>query len=494
MPPNVLVIQTDDHGQWAAGCYGNSELRTPSLDYLASTGVRFANAFTPTPVCSPARASFWTGRLASQHGIHDYLAEAAPDVRARDWLGGERTLAQIFHDAGYVTGLSGKWHLGHEDERQPGFDYWYQLGFPIARPTAFETPWARPAETETLEPNPHAATDHAVDFLRRRDPARPFFLYVGYFATHSPWLGHPERLVRQYRQCSFRDVPEEPVHPYGRLSVECVQPSRLDRREALAQYYASVSEIDEQVGRLLDELATQELVGETLVVYTADHGLNASHHGLWGKGNATQPYNMLEESIRVPLILSHPGVLLGGQVRAEMVNHCDLFQTILEHAGLDPSSDERARRRYPGRSFRDRCRGDARRPWPAELFGEYGNLRMVRTARHKLVRRYPDGPNELFDLERDPRETRSLFDDPAYAAVVADLTTRLEEYFARYEDGAASGLRVLERPRHNLDEAWRWSGEHAISGRSDYIILAREALRARIAAERGESPSSAADR
>jgi choline-sulfatase len=476
MRPNVLVMQTDDHAQWAAGCYGNSELRTPSLDHLAATGVRMANAFTPIPVCSPARASFWTGRLPSQHGMHDYLAEADPDVRSVEWLAGERTLAEILHEHEYVTGLSGKWHLGHAERRPVGFDYWFSQSMPVSRPTAFDSPWSRPADPASRIYNRHIITDHAVDFLRQRHRDRPFFLYVGYIATHSPWTGHSERLVRQYRTCTFRDIPDDVMHPVGRLASEALFATRADRREALAQYYASVSEIDEQVGRLLDELEAQELLDDTLVVYTSDHGLNTGHHGLWGKGNATRPYNMLEESIRVPMLLSHPGTLLGGQVRGEMVNHCDLFLTVLDHVGLPIEPEERHRRRYPGRSFRDLCRGDAREAWPEQIFGEYGDLRMVRTRRHKLVRRYPDGPAELYDLARDPRETENCIADPDYRAIAADLTARIEEYFARYEEPDRSGLRVLDLPRHNLDEAWRGNGEHRITAAPAYIAEAQAAI------------------
>jgi arylsulfatase A-like enzyme len=172
---------------------------------------------------------------------------------------------------------------------------------------------------------------------------------------------------------------------------------------------------------------------------------------------------MLEESIRVPLLLKHPGGLLGGQVRDEPVTHLDLFQTIVEHAGVELSDEERARRRYPGRSFRDLCRGDARAPWPDHVFGEYGNLRMVRTRDYKLVRRYPDGPSHLFDLAQDPRETRSFLDDPAYAEVAAALTAQIEGYFGQYEDATHSGLRVRDLPRHNRDEAWRATGAHSIA-------------------------------
>jgi arylsulfatase A-like enzyme len=481
MRPNILLIQTDDHAQWANGCYGNSEIRTPSLDYLAATGVRMANAFTPIPVCSPARACLMTGRLPSQHGMHDFLADGAPDVKAVEWLKGEITLAQFLHEAGYVTGHSGKWHQGRPEVRQPGFDYWYSTSMPVSRPSGFDSPWPPPADRIGRVYNRHAITDHAVDFMRQRPEDQPFFLFVGYIATHSPWTDHPERLVRHYRTSTFRDIPDDEMYPFGRLNSEALFPTRNDRREALAQYYASVTEIDEQVGRLLDELDTQQLVENTLVIYTSDHGLNTSHHGLWGKGNATRPYNMLEESIRVPMILNHPGALFGGQVRGEMVTHCDLFETILEHAEVTIEAGLREQRRYPGRSFRAHCRGDAREGWADHVFGEYGDLRMVRTRRHKLILRYPGEP-ELFDLERDPRETENRADDPAYAAIVADLSARIQDYFSRYEDPINSGLRVRELPRHNLDEAWRTDGVHRMVASPDYIAAAQAAIDREIAA------------
>ncbi|MCY4526572.1 MAG: sulfatase-like hydrolase/transferase, partial [Anaerolineaceae bacterium] len=127
--PNILVIMSDDHAQWAAGCYGNRELHTPALDHLAAGGLRMDNAFTPTPVCSPARASFFTGLLPSQHGIHDWLwyevnirnAEQRAALAGQPSLAGQVTLAQRLAQAGYHCGLSGKWHCGGDDGPPPGF-------------------------------------------------------------------------------------------------------------------------------------------------------------------------------------------------------------------------------------------------------------------------------------------------------------------------------------------------------------------------------------
>ena len=114
--PNILLFLTDDHGSWALGSYGNREVRSPRLDRLAAEGARFANAFTPCPVCSPARACLVTGRTPSQVGIHDWIEENDPDCGDYDWLAGETTLPQLLQRAGYHCGLSGKWHLGRSHQ------------------------------------------------------------------------------------------------------------------------------------------------------------------------------------------------------------------------------------------------------------------------------------------------------------------------------------------------------------------------------------------
>ncbi len=451
--PNIVVVMGDDHAQWAARCYGNSELITPAMDYLAATGVRMANAFTPTPVCSPARASFWTGLLPSQHGVHDFVRDLDEDSGTRDWLHDTVTLAQLMHDAGYQCALVGKWHCGREDHRPAGFDEWFTSGRQIPAHAGRHTFVHNGRSLELSGPMTQILTDQAIRVLRERDVQRPFFLFVGYSATHSPWSGHPERLVEAYRRCTFRDIPSDVTYPFGRMALESTRPTRVNPREALAQYYAAVTEIDEGLGRLIGELEGQGLRENTLVVYTADHGLNCGHHGIWGKGNGTRPQNMVEESIRIPLIFNLPGTLFAQQVRAEFVDHCDLFATLLEYGGV-PLPD--AALAYPGRSYLPLLTNSCPVPdWKNEQFGEYGNLRMVRTRTHKLIRRYPDGPSELFDLTTDPRETVNLFGVLGQQEMIDSLTAALNASFARYEDPTKSGLRVHELPRPNRMEAWR---------------------------------------
>ncbi len=453
---HIILIVNDDLAHWALGSYGNSEVHSPTLDYLAATGVQMANAFTPTPVCSPARACLQTGRLASQHGIHDYLSSTIESMHRRRWLQDELTLAQQLSHAGYQTAHCGKWHLGNDDQPQAGFAHWFSGVGDYPAEHGGEHRFSLNGSIETIAgQRTQVITDKAIEFLRQRDQASPFFLHIGYFGTHNPWRGQPERLAAQYRHCAFDGLLDQPAYPYGAQALESTMPTRLDPREALAQYYAAISHIDEAIGRLLDELEALGLREEALIVVTSDHGLCCGQHGLWGKGNATLPLNMLEESIRVPLIFNQPRDLFAGQRRSEFVDHLDVFQTIVDYAGLTDSLNEE--RNYPGRSFLPLLDNSSALPdWRTVQFGEYGDLRMARAERHKLVRRhYDDAPCELFDLREDPTESHNLYYNRQYQPIVDELTGEIDRYFSRYQDPVKSGLRVKELPRHNLTEAWR---------------------------------------
>jgi arylsulfatase A-like enzyme len=413
------------------------------------------NAFTPTPVCSPGRACFLTGRLASQHGVHDYLATTDPAIDHSRWLSGEVLLPAILRGGGYQTAYSGKWHLGQDDQPHPDFDYWFSI--------CGDYPFEHNQNTryndngnEVFIPGytTQVITNKALDFLGGRDPDKPTFLMVGYTATHSPWEGHPERLVSRYRDCSFADVPLGETYPFGEQALESTELDRGQAREHLAQYYAAVTHLDEGLGQLLDGLEAHGLQEDTLVVYTSDHGLNCGHHGIWGKGNGTLPLNMVEESIRIPLIFSGPGPFTGGLRLDPFVDHTDLFQTLLDFATIP--TDTLANRNYPGKSFLPIVeKPESELPWRRIQFGEYGPLRMARAEQFKLVLRSPEGPHGLFDLAADPREMMNLYADPAYEEIVNQLTQEIDQFFSTYEDLRHSGLRGPALPRTNNTEAWR---------------------------------------
>lgn len=453
--PNILVVMADDHAQWAVGAYGNRDVRTPTMDYLAQSGVRLANAFTPTPVCSPARASFFTGRLPCQHGVHDWIRE--PDSPETDWLAGEVTLPLLLQASGYQTALVGKWHCGRSWLPQPGFDCWCSYAhdqYPH-RGTQRFVEGDQPVGFDGYQSA--FITAKAISWLRERDRARPFFLFVGVVDTHSPFKDHPERLVAPYREAISPPPRQEPDRARGWPRYR--DPAdEAERRERLAQYYAAVTHIDEHLAALLDQLDGEGALARTLVVYTSDHGHMNGQHGLYTKGNATVPQNFYEESIRIPLLLRWPAGLPAGAVREEPVDHLDLFQTLLAAAGCPPSAQLVAERRYPGQSALALLRGEPV-AWRDEQYGEYGNARMLRTARYKLVRHYAPHagryPDELYDLAVDPGETRNQITDSARADVVRELDARLEAHFARYERPDRSAKAILDQPVFNPAEPWR---------------------------------------
>jgi len=453
--PNILVFMTDDHAEWAVHCCGNSELMTPTMDSLATRGARMSNAFTPSPVCSPARASFFTGCIPSHHGIHNYISEW--DIgRDHPGLRGQTTLAQLLHDKGYHTGLIGKWHCGGDSTPQPGFDRWFTFADGHQLPHFGQVRYCD--QGDIVEIHGHAATtitDQAMAFLRQRPVEQPFFLFVGYVNTHTPHKDQPDRLVSHYANARFGDIPRGETCPPGYRSAIKRGPAGIEeQRESWAQHYAAVSMIDEQMGRLIDEMDNLQLRDNTLIVYTSDHGHFAGHHGLpFSKGNATVPQNFFEEAIRVPLLLDWPGHVQAGIVPDQFVDHCDLFQTLLAAAEVRGDGIP-----SPGRSFLPLLKGQEM-PWRDAQFCEYGNARMIRTKSHKFICRYP-GPNghfgdELYDLTVDPRERHNVINDPINMERLADLRRRLDGYFAQYEAPQRSGRHVALQPQAGAVEPWR---------------------------------------
>lgn len=470
MRPNILLFLTDDHGPWSLPCYGNRALRTPAFDRLAREGVVFQNAFTPCPVCSPARACLLTGRTPSQVGIHDWLEERDRAIAERGWLASEVTLPQLLQAGGYHTLLSGKWHLGGSHRVPAGFDRCFGLpgdqGGHNQRYTYHLDGLAR-----TLEGNKSRhITDHALEFLEHAPPDRPFFLNLGYIATHSPYEAeaHDPDTVRSLDGIPLDDYPEYVPHPWRRnegFAGDDREPAEVARRRL--GYYAAVAELDREVGRLLAYLERRKLLDSTCIVYVSDHGCAVGHRGFFGKGNSTRPLNMYDISLRVPLLIRGPGVRRGARIH-EHVDHYDLFQAVAEWGGVPEALRLDPARCYPGRSLAPLAHGRGAADWDDTRYGEYGDLRMIRTRRHKLVKRYPRGPHEFFDLGEDPGETVNLAGTAGSIEVSNTLEGQLEAWYAQHEVPAKSGLRVKALPRHNLaSEAWR-DGRREAAGMQIY--------------------------
>ena len=428
--PNVIFILTDDQGPWAAGCYGNHEIRTSNIDRLADTGVRFSNFFVACPVCSPSRATYLTGRINSQHGIHDWIPR---DENFRDWIGSEVAYTDVMAQHGYTCGLSGKWHMGDSLHPQHSFDFWYTHQF--GGGPYHGAPMVRDGELID-EPGyiTDVITDEALGYMdRRHDDADPFYLSVHYTAPHSPWTGHPQDIVDSYDDCAFESCPQEPQHPWAvSLTTQC-----LGNREMLKGYFAAVTAMDLNVGRVLDRLESLGIRDNTLVVFVSDNGFSCGHHGFWGKGNGTHPLNMYENSVKVPFVASHPGRIPQGLVQPAMVASYDFMPTLLDYLGLPLPEG----RNLAGTSFLPSLLGqtDSGRE-SVVIYDEYGDTRMVRTADRKYILRHPDGPNELYNLANDPEERSNLVDDSGQTSRIDELKGLLQDWFATYSDPDRDGL------------------------------------------------------
>lgn len=432
--PNILFILTDDQGPWAAGCYGNPEIRTPNIDRIAATGVRFENFFVATPVCSPSRATLLTGRIPSQHGVHDWISGGNVGPDAIRFLEGELTYTDLLARHGWTCALSGKWHLGDSQIPQHGFTHWYahqRGGGPY-----HNAPMVRNGQLIS-EPRylSDAITEEALMLIDRYSEAGiPFYISVHYTAPHSPWTGHPQEIVDSYDDCPFESCPQEARHPWAvSLTDQC-----LGNREMLKGYFAAVTAMDIGVGRILDRLEARGLRENTLVIFLSDNGFSCGHHGFWGKGNGTNPRNMYENSIKVPAIFSHPGVIPQGVTVSDMVSAYDVMPTLLQYVGLPVPED----RNLPGRSFLPLLRGESMPDRESVvIFDEYGPVRMIRTREWKYVYRHAHGPHELYHLVNDPDERHNLADNPSHARTQRELKAQMDDWFARYVIPARDGLR-----------------------------------------------------
>jgi arylsulfatase A-like enzyme len=424
------------------GCAGNTEIRTPTLDRLATTGIRFENFFCVSPVCSPARASILTGRIPSQHGVHDWLRAGNTHAEGPliEYLAGQPGYTDFLAEAGYICALSGKWHLGDSHHPQKGFSSWEvhatgggpYYGAPMIRGGEL---YREPAYvTDKI-------TDNALAFLEAQlGGEAPFYLGVHYTAPHSPWDrdNHPKALYDEYyRTCPFESTPRLPMHPW-QISSAPYGANEETRRAILAGYFSAVTAMDANVGRLVDWLEAHGLRGNTLIIFSSDNGMNMGHHGIYGKGNGTFPMNLFDTSVKVPVLISHPGRVPQGVVCSDLLSHYDLLPTLLEVAGLP----ERQAGALPGMSFAPLLRGEglAGREHVV-VFDEYGPARMIRSREWKYIHRYPYGPHELYDLVNDPDETHNLVESPGHGALLKEMRGELTAWFVRHVDAAVDGAR-----------------------------------------------------
>ncbi|MDX2152976.1 MAG: sulfatase-like hydrolase/transferase [Bryobacteraceae bacterium] len=429
--PNVLVILADDLAAWMLGCYGNQEIRTPNIDQFARSGVRFFNSFVSTPICSASRATFFTGRVPRQHGIHDFLTDrpeenppqgqkAAPPSFANEVM-----ISDLLAQAGYNCGYVGKWHMGNDTKPGHGYSYTYTMhgGSRSYTDPEMYLNGERVKESGYL-------TDHmtrrAMEFLDQQSAAKPFFLTVGYLNPHTPYEGHPQKYYDLYAKATFDKAGWEKPAPNALREKGMLADIVGNLRRAAA----SVTALDDQIPLLMKKLQDRKLWENTLVIFTGDNGYLLGRHGLWSKGHASNPINMYDESVQVPMIWSWPGRIPVEGVRPEMISFYDVMPTLCEATGVTPPA-----RNLCGKSFLTPVRGlplPKKQVWPTTVFAHFRNTEMARDTRYKLVLRNDgEGPNEIFDLKADPRERVNQYDNPAYVSVRDRLRKQLDEWRAK---------------------------------------------------------------
>lgn len=448
---NLLFLMTDQHRVDTLGCYGNPHVATPNLDRLAATGTRFDRFYTPTAICTPARASLLTGQAPFRHRL---LANYERNVGYLEDLREDAfTFPGALAERGYQLGLIGKWHGGtHRNAASYGFDGpdlpgWHN---PVDHPDYLAyleerrlppyrisdlirgtTPNGNPGNLLAARLHqPAEATfeaylaTRAIEQLEKyAADGRPFFLATHFFGPHLPYL-LPDAYFDRYDP-ELVELPPSVAETFeGKPPVQRnysahwtfdTMPIEVTRK-LIAVYWGYVTLIDEQIGRILDRMDELGLSDSTSVFFTADHGEFTGAHRLHDKGPA-----MYEDIYRIPGIVRIPGA--EPQVREEFVTLTDCTATILELAGCDtaPAADSR--------SLVPLVRGE-QPPWPAELVAEFHGhhfpypQRMLRDERYKLVVN-PESVNELYDLVEDPHELANRYRDPELREVRARLMRRL---------------------------------------------------------------------
>ncbi len=416
--PNVLFILPDQLRAQAVGCYGNSEVQTPHVDRLAREGLRFENTLANTPVCCAARAVLLTGQYCHRNGM------TANDLRLKE---SSVTLSSVLRGAGYRTGFVGKWHLDGGPRlpgfvppgpRRHGFEFWAanECSHQHFRNTYFrDTP--EPLPVRGFEPE--GWTDLALEFLEgsKRD-GRPFFLTVQMGPPHDPY-GAPEEYMKRY---PVERVTLRKNHPGERAG--------LAGRKELGAYYAAVTAIDDQVGRMMKALDDAGMAEDTLVLYSSDHGDMLGSQGLPLK---RKPW---EESIRVPGIVRYPRQVKAGRVSRALFSHVDFAPTLLRLCGAE------APRGMQGADLSKVVTGRSEQGPDSSFFQIFGPYRAgkvaegwrgVRTQRY-MYARYQAKPWVLYDLEADPFELRNLAEEPAAAGLVKEMDARLAAWMKRTGD------------------------------------------------------------
>ena len=466
--PNILFIFTDDHASHAMSCYGSKVNETPNLDRIAREGMRFDNCFCTNSICGPSRAVILTGKHSHLNGFKQ---------NGNKFDGSQQTFPKLLRKQGYQTAIVGKWHLASDPT---GFDYSEIL---IGQGPYYNPPMIRNGERIKHEGyTTDIITDLALDYLKnQRDPNKPFMLMFQHKAPHRNWqpgpkhlhmyddvtIPEPDNLFDNYEgrgtaakqqdmtiaqtmtdfdlkltpprnltpeQLKVWNAAYEPKNEaFRKANLKGKDLVRWKYQRYMKDYLRCVASVDDNVGRMLDYLQQSGLAENTVVMYSSDQGFYLGDHGWFDKRF------MYEESYRMPLLARWPGVIKPGSVNTDLVSNLDFAETFLNIAGAPIPSD------MQGVSLVPLFKGEETE-WRKSLYYHYyefyNNRRSahmvrrhngVRTKRYKLIHFYNLGEWELYDLEKDPQEMHSVYDDPAYAPIVKELKAELKRLQKQYK-------------------------------------------------------------
>jgi len=440
--PNIIFIITDDQRWDYLGLAGHPALKTPHIDRIGEEGVWMKNFFTATPLCSPSRASFLTGLYPHSHGVinNDKLGLDVISHRLLTW-------PRQLRESGYETAFVGKWHMGLDDSRRPGFDYWVSFKGQGAYIDGVVN-----KDGQRLQLTGYMTdylNDQAVEFVRRTRN-QPFALILSHKAVHYPFLP-ARRHDSQYVDYSFQPpkVPQDElagkplltreIPPFRWYELEGIAPEPGESRRGRGREPASIvrdqlrslASVDEGVGRLLGALEELGQLDSTVVVYTSDNGFLMGEHDRFNdKRWAYDP------SIRVPLLVRYPPLIPPGSIRQQLVLNIDLAPTLMELAGVEPLEAMHGESMVPLFS-------NARAPWRKAFLAEHflekvaprvPSWQCVRSERWKYIR-YEDESDafdELYDLQADPEELTNLAKDPVSQASLQEMRRELDRLLGQF--------------------------------------------------------------
>jgi arylsulfatase A-like enzyme len=450
--PNIVYIMSDDHAAHAISCYGSRINETPNIDRIANEGMRFDNCFCTNSICAPSRATVLTGLYNHRNGVrtlHEHFD------------GRQTTFPKLLQADGYQTAMIGKWHLGHGGHHDPtGFDYWNILPKQgdYHDPMMIDMGVERQREGYVTD----IITDDTLDWIRQRDPSRPFLVMCHHKAPHR-WWEPDEKHANLYEDI---DIPEPDTfddtyenrsaaaaaawmrieNDLNERDLKVAPPEGLTGRALkswkyqryIKDYLRCIASLDDNIGRLLDGLEEEGVAEDTIVVYTSDQGFFLGDHGWFDKRF------MYEESLRMPFLVRYPKAVAPGSVCESIAVNVDFAPTFLDYAGVDiPETIQ-------GYSLRPLLSGITPDDWrtamyyrywehksePHNVYAHYG----IRTLQYKLIYYYnealdavgakdsPEPPEwELFDLTRDPGEMNNVYGQPEYVDIGERLQRQLAE-------------------------------------------------------------------